>query len=145
MPSQIDFVALCEADGLKLAQLKKTLKKILSDQKKSCSITCILTDDAHILQLNRDYRGQNKPTDVLSFELSDAIHPIAPELGEVYISVERAEAQAKEAARPLEEEITHLAIHGVLHLLGFEHDTDAGYKQMRAQELRYLAGRQSAQ
>lgn len=145
MPSRIDIVALCEVAHLDLAHLKKTLKRILTDRNISGSATCILTDDAHVHQLNRDYRDKDNPTDVLSFDLSDGIHPIAPQLGDVYISVERAVTQALEAKRPVEEEIAHLAIHGVLHLLGFEHDTDAGYERMRAEELRYLACRQKAQ
>ena len=58
-------------------------------------ISCVLTHDAHIRQLNKKYRNIDKTTDVLSFELSDAIHPEAHYCGEIYISIDRARQQAK--------------------------------------------------
>lgn len=143
MPARVEVIALREMPDLDISQLKKTLKRLLTDRKISRTVTCILTNDAHVRQLNRDYRDKDAPTDVLSFELSDDIHPIAPELGEVYISIERAVAQARAAKRNIEEEIFHLAIHGVLHLLGFEHDTQTGYERMRTEEQRHLNRRKA--
>lgn len=97
----------------------------------------MLTDDEHIRSLNRDYRGKDEPTDVLSFSLREAPpsqtslnlaeHNL---LGEVYISVPTALRQAQMAERPLEEEVVFLAVHGVLHLLGYEDETQSGYEQM---------------
>jgi probable rRNA maturation factor len=118
--------------------LTRTLQQLLSDHSVKATINVILTDDAQIHALNNDYREVDRPTDVLSFLLGDEDDPDEGPLGEVYISAETASRQALEASRPLQEEIAHLAIHGVLHLLEYEHDTDPGFGRMRSQEERYL-------
>ncbi|MBE82670.1 MAG: rRNA maturation RNase YbeY [Gemmatimonadetes bacterium] len=118
--------------------LIRVLDRLLDDNERAGSIGVILTDDGHIHRLNNAYRQIDRPTDVLSFELDDDTDPTDDLIGEVYISVETAGRQASKADRPLQVEIAHLAIHGTLHLLGFEHDSDTGYKKMRAQEDRYL-------
>lgn len=99
----------------------------------------IVTDDAHIQQLNAAHRGLDAPTDVLSFELDPGPVPV-PELvcGEVYISVERARAQADEQDVPLIEELSRLFVHGLLHLAGFVHDTPGQLKHMEAETDRLL-------
>lgn len=116
----------------------RVLEKVLLDHKSDSSVCVVITDDAHVRSLNRDYRQTDRPTDVLSFELGDDFDSGMNLLGEIYISVETADRQASEAGRPLEEEVAHLAIHGVLHLLRHEHDTDRGFKKMRSAEDRYL-------
>ena len=102
----------------------------------------MLTDDATVRQLNRDFREVDKPTDVLSFPLADpeALEdPSAPVfLGEIYISLDTAGAQAKAARHPLAREVTHLTIHGILHLLGHDHPTPATRKRMWSEERRLL-------
>lgn len=97
----------------------------------------MLTDDEHIRSLNRTYRGKDEPTDVLSFSLrevppsSTSLNLVEQNLlGEVYISVPTALRQAQAAERSLEEEVVFLAVHGVLHLLGYEDETQSGYEQM---------------
>ena len=92
-------------------------------------IELILTTNDEIQALNKTYRGIDKPTDVLSFPLSQAPH--AP-LGSIVISVEKAQEEAKELGHSVEEEIALLFLHGLLHLLGYDHETDSG--QMRAKE-----------
>jgi probable rRNA maturation factor len=77
------------------------------------------------------------PTDVLSFDLHDE-NPPGQEIGEVYISIDRAAAQATGRGRPLSSEVDLLAVHGVLHLLGFDHDTDEAHERMRGRERHYL-------
>lgn len=119
--------------------LKTTLQAVLSDQSAGGLVTLILTDDTTLRRLNRDFRGIDAPTDVISFDLKDPVHPAGREIGEIYISLDRARVQARGAHRPLQEEITHLAIHGVLHLLGYTHNTHAAYASMQRQEVRYLA------
>jgi probable rRNA maturation factor len=111
----------------------------------------VLTGDEEIRLLNRDYREVDRPTDVLSFPLSDHPGPSgsAPPvfLGEIYISVETARRQARAARRPFEREVAHLAVHGVLHLLGHDHATPAGRRRMAALEaglLRRLSRRIAA-
>ncbi len=94
-----------------------------------------LVDDDEIRLLNRDYRHKDKPTDVLSFSLreGEAALPGAP-LGDVVISVETASRQARAAARPLEAELLHLAVHGLAHLLGYDHATKREERVMFAFE-----------
>jgi rRNA maturation RNase YbeY len=79
-----------------------------------------MTDPA-IHSLNRQYRGKDKPTDVLSFPLADALQPSL--LGDVVISVETAARQAQRRGHSLREELQTLLIHGILHLLGYDHET----------------------
>ena len=85
-------------------------------------LTIVLTNDARLQELNRDYLGIDAPTDVLSFPASE----LDPEtgaryLGDILISVPRAESQATAARHPLESEVQLLVVHGVLHLLGHDH------------------------
>lgn len=94
----------------------------LAHQSADGELTVVLTDDVQLQQLNRDYLGVDGPTDVLSFPASE----MDPEtgtayLGDVLISVPRAEAQARAAGHPLEAEVQLLVVHGVLHLLGHDH------------------------
>lgn len=103
------------------------------------SIRVIVADDQTLQDLNRDFRGLDIPTDVLSFDLKDDFHCDDDETGEVYISIDRARDQAAEANRSIEEEIAHLAVHGVLHVLGHEHDTDQGHALMTIAEEAHLA------
>jgi len=76
--------------------------------------------DPEIHSLNRQYRGKDKPTDVLSFPLADELHPFL--LGDVVISVETATRQAQRRGHSLREELQILLIHGILHLLGYDHE-----------------------
>ncbi len=76
--------------------------------------------DPEIHILNRQYRGKDKPTDVLSFPLADELQPLL--LGDVIISVETAARQAQRWGHLLREELQTLMIHGVLHLLGYDHE-----------------------
>lgn len=102
-------------------------------------------DDAYLHELNRAYRGVDRPTDVLSFpcydaeELDGARAEPAPLLGEVVISVPRAQEQAKQFGHSVEREMAFLAVHGVLHLLGFDHDTPQREATMMAETESVLA------
>lgn len=104
------------------------------------SEVCVtLVSDARIHRLNRDWRGKDRPTDVLSFaqnegELADWNTEI---LGDVVISLETADRQR--GGRALMDEVTHLLIHGVLHLLGHDHMEDAEAELMEAEERRIQA------
>ena len=85
-------------------------------------LTIVLTDDARLKELNRDYLGIDAPTDVLSFPASE----MDPEtgaryIGDILISIPRAKSQAEAAGHPLESEVQLLVVHGVLHLLGHDH------------------------
>ncbi len=91
---------------------------------------CLFSDDAHLRQLNRDFLGQDKPTDVLSFPSGEADH-----LGEMAISRERAAEQAADYGHNILEELKVLMLHGVLHLNGMDHEKDKG--QMRRAETKW--------
>lgn len=80
-------------------------------------VELLLTDDATIQKLNKQYRDKDKSTDVLSFSLEDSVH-----LGQLVISVDRAREQAKDIGQSLEEELQFLFTHGLLHLLGYDHE-----------------------
>ncbi len=99
-------------------------------------LSVVLCDDAFIHPLNRDYRQKDKPTDVLSFsqregEEADEDDPV---LGDVVISVETARRQAEERGHPLEHELRVLLVHGICHLLGYDHEEDEEAEEMEALE-----------
>jgi len=94
----------------------------------SVELTVVISDNETVQQLNQDYRGVNKPTDVLSFgnDSDDFALPnevITSYLGDIIIAYPIAEMQAKNAGHTILEEIILLVVHGTLHLLGFDHDT----------------------
>jgi probable rRNA maturation factor len=95
----------------------------------SADLTIVLTDDAQLHQLNRQFLGLDAPTDVLSFPAGE-VDPDTdrPYLGDVIISVEHAQAQAGD--HPLEDELRLLVVHGVLHLLGHDHAEQAEKETM---------------
>ena len=90
----------------------------------------IITSDAAVRDLNRRYRGDDVPTDVLSFALSENAEEFvlppdeSKRLGDIVISLPAARRQAKQAGHPLERELALLLVHGLLHLLGYDHATD---------------------
>ena len=115
------------ADGrVSAAKIKRTAEKILLLlDRKSVELSLALVDNEEIRELNRRYRNKPTPTDVLSFPADEPVNPRAPLLGDVVISVEQAAIQASRAHRTLEAEIDWLLIHGILHLLGYDHERSA--------------------
>jgi probable rRNA maturation factor len=110
--------------------------------KSTAEISLVLVDNDYIQELNLAYRGLNQPTDVLSFALEETDD--APEvvnkaeipelLGDIYISVERAAEQAVTYGHSFERELCYLAVHGLLHLMGFDHQTPEETAVMRERE-----------
>ena len=104
-------------------------------------LAIVLTDDAAIRELNRRWRGRDKPTNVLSFPA----HGLAPPgsgprpLGDVVIAYETMAREAQEQGLPLEHHLTHLAVHGFLHLLGYDHESDTEAETMERLERDILA------
>ena len=94
-------------------------------EKASCSI--IIVDNSYIHKLNKEYRGIDRVTDVISFALEDEKSMVIPDeirlLGDIYISLDKAKEQAKEYGHSLERELCFLAVHGLYHLLGYDHET----------------------
>ena len=105
-------------------------------QLSAVTLTLILTDNEYIRTVNNNYRKKDKPTDVISFAYRENPFPGLPDalenLGDVYISLEKAKEQAAEYSVTLKEEVKRLLIHGILHLLGYDHEK--GNKQ--AEEMR---------
>jgi probable rRNA maturation factor len=109
-------------------------------------LSILLTSDDGIRPMNRDYRGKDKPTDVLSFGQGFFRQGTRAEsgglaniLGDVVISVETARRQADERGHSIEREMRVLVVHGIVHLLGWDHEDDAEAEQMEAIERDLLA------
>jgi probable rRNA maturation factor len=107
----------------------------------------VFTDSETVQQLNRDYRGVDEPTDVLAFYMlpqkgADSSFALPPDgvtrLGEVIISYPQAVAQAREQGHSPERELTLLVIHGMLHLLGYDHEEPEAESKMRERERELL-------
>lgn len=112
------------------------------EQQPSLELSVLLTDDAQIQQMNRDFRGVDKPTDVLSFPAGEALPGMEdadPYLGDIAISVPYAARQAAQAGHDLAGELQLLVIHGVLHLLGYDHDDPEEKAAMWAAQTAVLA------
>lgn len=103
------------------------------------SFAVALVDDRAIARLNRRYRRRAKPTDVLSFPASNG-RRTGTYRGDIAISVETARRQARRYGHGMEEEIKLLTLHGVLHLLGYDHETDQGQMNRRERLLRRRLG-----
>ncbi len=100
----------------------------------------LLVDDPAIHDLNRQWRGYDKPTDVLSWPLEEEFPPLSGEdaLGDVVISLDTARRQAQARGWTVEEETALLLVHGILHLVGHEDDSEAGSDAMKEIEKRIL-------
>jgi probable rRNA maturation factor len=107
---------------------ERALKSIHKDD---CNATIAFVSDRQIKDLNKRYRNFDNPTDVLSFPAEDET---GANLGDIAISLERAEVQAQENGLTLDNEIAQLVLHGLLHLCGYDHETDDG--QMNRLELK---------
>jgi probable rRNA maturation factor len=113
--------------------VERFARRLHNDVAKGRPFDCLITGDADLRRLNREFRGLDYPTDVLSFP---AAAP-ASRLGDLAISLGRARAQAREFGHAIEREVEILMLHGLLHLLGFDHETDRG--QMARAEKRWRA------
>ena len=104
-------------------------------------VSIVLCDDSFIHPLNREYRGKDQPTDVLSFAQreGDFADPNDPMLGDIIVSLERAAKQAKSRKHPFSQELSLLLVHGLLHLLGYDHIEDDDAEIMEALEKELLA------
>ena len=92
-------------------------------------VTLLLSNDMRLRQLNRQFRGKDKPTNVLSFVSSDRGY-----LGDVAIALGVVEHEAREQGKPLPDHAAHLAVHGILHLKGYDHEKASDRRRMEAIE-----------
>ena len=101
---------------------------------KNAEVSIVLVDDNEIKQINREYRNINKPTNVLSFELGDDVL-----LGDIYISLDTVVREAKQEKISVEHHVAHMVVHGVLHLLGYDHINDKEAIVMETKETKILS------
>jgi probable rRNA maturation factor len=99
-------------------------------------VTFLLTGDAEQRELNAQFRGKDKPTNVLSFPAAAFAQP---HLGDVALAFETCAGEAEAQGKPLEDHLSHLVAHGVLHLLGYDHESDAEAEAMEALERKVMA------
>ncbi|HZT42099.1 MAG TPA: rRNA maturation RNase YbeY [Chthonomonadaceae bacterium] len=135
---------------VRTAALRRAARRLLAAEgMANAEVSVVLSDDAAVHDLNRRYRGMDKPTDVLSFSQREQtaegpplpdLPGMPPVLGDVIISVDTAARQAAEHGVTLEEELALLTVHGILHLLGYEDETETGAQQMRLREQAILQG-----
>jgi probable rRNA maturation factor len=130
--------------AIKSDPIRKAVETTLAGERRTeAEVSVLIVNDALIRELNRSYRGIDSPTDVLAFPMAEgefaSVHPDL--LGDVVISADRAEAQAARAGHDLMTEIRLLAVHGTLHLLGYEDETGKGRARMVRLARAYLKGR----
>jgi len=101
------------------------------------AVTVLLTDDETVRELNDRFRGKDKPTNVLSFP---AIENPEGFIGDIALAYGVCAREAADQGKPLADHLQHLVAHGVLHLVGYDHQTDAEAEAMEALETRILAG-----
>jgi probable rRNA maturation factor len=121
-------------EGVAPVTLKRRCEKMIDAlDLAGVELSVALVDDAAIHALNRDYRHKDKPTDVLAFPMQEG-GPFEPGalLGDVIVSIDTARRQAAKRRRPLLDEVTMLLAHGLLHLVGYDHQTDAEEREMKA-------------
>jgi len=114
--------------------LERFARTLRGEVAKGAGFTCLITGDSELRRLNREFLGKDYPTDVLSFPVGQASRPVL-QLGEMAISAARARRQAAAFGHSFEGEIRILMLHGLLHLLGMDHETDRG--QMKRAEARW--------
>jgi probable rRNA maturation factor len=112
----------------------------LRERRESAEVLIRLVDEAESTQLNADYRGKNHPTNVLSFPFE--VPPDIPNthLGDLVICAPLVTREAREQGKDVEAHWAHLTVHGVLHLLGYDHIEDSEAQRMEAEEIRILHG-----
>lgn len=130
---------------LDVKRLEQDTQKVLDALKYTdFDIGILLTTNKTIQKYNREFRGKNKPTDILSFscyphlKAGDRIKTAYEDeknLGDLIISVEYVHKAAQELGIPFEQRMRELVVHGICHLLGYDHEDDADYKKMRKKEL----------
>jgi probable rRNA maturation factor len=116
------------------------LKSVHPRKWKRLSAVVLLADDATLQRLNHGFRGRDKPTNVLSFPASP-VPGIAKtsNLGDIALAYETCAREAAEEGKPLAAHMMHLVVHGILHLLDYDHETDAEAEVMEAREIAILA------
>jgi probable rRNA maturation factor len=120
---------------VRVAEVRRRAERMLGAARESEAVlSVLLCDDVTMAELNGTYRGRDRPTDVLAFSMREGTHGelAGPLLGDVVISVDTARRQAREQGKTISEELSFLLAHGILHLLGYDHQTEAEERRMNA-------------
>lgn len=121
MPSDGSTVTFRRVPGrLRRRAIERFAQQLQAGIARGRAFDCLITTDGELRRLNREFRGKDVPTDVLSFPSENG------RLGDIAISAGRARVQAREFGHSIEQEIQILLLHGVLHLLGMDHEADGG-------------------
>ena len=137
--TDVDWAAL--ATGAARAAIAETPHGPMLDGPAYYELSVKLSDDAEVQRLNAAYRGKDKPTNVLSFPAPDMPVPEAEAtpLGDIALACETVSREAAEQGKSLADHTTHLIVHGTLHLLGYDHETDGEAEEMESEERKILA------
>jgi probable rRNA maturation factor len=119
--------------------VRKAIEAAVGFENRPGEVAIMLTDDATIQQLNAQWRGMDKPTNVLSFPACDVTAAQDGHLGDIAIACETVAREAEAENKTFSDHLAHLAIHGYLHLIGFDHETDDEAGRMESLETRILA------
>lgn len=126
---------------------RTTFGQAAADAGGATEISIVFGDDTLVHGLNRDFRKLDRPTNVLSFALTDGADPMPPRspgepvmLGDVVLAYETVTREAREQSKSSRDHTLHLVVHGVLHLMGYDHETEADARVMERMERRVLAG-----
>jgi probable rRNA maturation factor len=111
--------------GLKPGDIRRLVKRVLAQEKKEYTLAVVFLDDRAMSELNSTYKGREGPTDVLAFSMREGEDTEYADdvLGDIFISLDRAREQARELGHRFKDEIMILVLHGLLHLLGYDHQT----------------------
>ncbi len=135
---EVDTVVLADAwseAGDLVPKLEAAARAAAGTPTQPTDVALVLADDAKVMALNRDYRGKAKPTNVLSFPADPALG----HLGDVVLAYETVRAEAAADEKSFADHACHLVVHGMLHLLGYDHETEAEAEAMEAREREILA------
>ncbi len=121
------------------SNLNLMAEHVLCDHKKNyLNINLKFISTFEMKKLNKDFRNKNQDTNVLSFPASKEIQEISGELGDIAMSIPYIKTESQNLNRDLEDHMMHLLAHGILHLLGFDHDKETDANIMESQEIKYL-------
>ena len=146
MSPVLSTLAECEAwgrhEGFEALASEVIAKAVAATQiklKPKAEVSLLLCDDARIREINRDWRGLDKPTNVLSFPAAPpAMLAKSPAVGDIAIAYETVAREAEEEAKSFRDHYMHMVLHGFLHLIGYDHETDEEADEMEALETRIL-------
>ena len=110
-------------------------KRLESRIASESEVSLVFSNDEEVQNLNQQWRKQDKPTNVLSFAANEGGRPITPILGDIILAFETIEREAREQKKGFNDHLSHLIVHGFLHLLGYDHVSDAEAEEMEALEV----------